>query len=347
MALSDDQLANALKSGLAATAVPPIMVVANAYQARIFGTDAQDPAKLIELGTGDLDIQTASVLQTYIRKKEVLWESVSVSIQQATPNPAAAITLTRPQLSQWKAQCGKVTTVSGRTGDASPKTMQEVAARAAWHCQFRGCGKDLRTHAATGSKGNYSYFAHIVASSPNGPRGDARRSSILADDPDNFLLLCDECHRLIDRVNPDAYDESVLQEMRRENIHEVARLLGTLQHQDAEMLVVMSNISGQPSFFEERKAEAALWKAGLRRAAKGPEWFAKQAPFGHNPHESAYWDTLFTELNNSTHRLQAILAGVGQQRKALAVFPVLKCPGMLRTLFPGWWKRPKKGAMTW
>jgi len=46
---------------------------------------------------------------------------------------------------------------------------------------------------------NTAYIAHIVADSPNGPRGDKKFSSKLARDFSNLMLLCDEHHRLIDR----------------------------------------------------------------------------------------------------------------------------------------------------
>lgn len=61
--------------------------------------------------------------------------------------------------------------------------------------------------------GNYSYFAHIVASSEDGPRGN-KDSEKLANEPTNIMLLCDKCHRLIDKIAPNEYGIEHLRKMR-------------------------------------------------------------------------------------------------------------------------------------
>jgi hypothetical protein len=320
MALDDVQLAGELKRSTPSGA-GRLHVIANAYQVRIFCLTI--PNSWTEVGSGDLGNETAAVLNPLLKRKQVSWQAVSGPVSQTTVDETQATVIGPKDLVAWQSR-RQVATIGGRTGEADAATMREVAARAGWFCQFAGCGKDLRTHTATGQRGNYSYFAHIVASSEDGPRGDKIRSARLANDPDNFMLLCDECHRLIDRVRPEEYDEQRLQEMRRANMHEVSRLLGSLQYPEAQMLVVMSSVTGQPTYFEERRAEEALWLSRFRRGLTQPEWFCRNGFFNHNPHDDHYWEELLKALRNDIPRLQAMLAGAlsTERRKPIAVFPL-------------------------
>lgn len=45
---------------------------------------------------------------------------------------------------------------------------------------------------------NLSEYAHIIADSPNGPRGDEDLSPALAQDSSNLILLCKDHHKMID-----------------------------------------------------------------------------------------------------------------------------------------------------
>ena len=68
-------------------------------------------------------------------------------------------------------------------------TILKLCARAAGRCQFEGCNEYLFKDELTQSEFNRSNIAHIVASSPNGPRGDNERSYELSDDIDNLILV--------------------------------------------------------------------------------------------------------------------------------------------------------------
>lgn len=65
-------------------------------------------------------------------------------------------------------------------------------------CEFEGCNKPLYEHGVTMQKINLSQYAHIIADSPKGPRGDEILSEQLAQDKSNLMLLCPDCHTLID-----------------------------------------------------------------------------------------------------------------------------------------------------
>jgi len=70
---------------------------------------------------------------------------------------------------------------------------------AAGRCQYEGCNKPLWLDTLTKYEFNVAYIAHIIADSPDGPRGDPELSFKLKADISNLMLMCDEHHRLIDR----------------------------------------------------------------------------------------------------------------------------------------------------
>ncbi len=81
------------------------------------------------------------------------------------------------------------------------------------YCMFEGCGENLGVDSLTAVKGNFRYLAHIVASSPNGPRGN-EQSTELSNSPSNIMVLCDKHHRLIDKIAVAEYDKHLLTRMK-------------------------------------------------------------------------------------------------------------------------------------
>lgn len=79
----------------------------------------------------------------------------------------------------------------------SPPTRLLLAAGAGGRCEFDGCNKYLFEHFLTHDHGNFSQVAHVVAFSDRGPRGGGRRPRAV-DGIDNLMLLCPDCHKLID-----------------------------------------------------------------------------------------------------------------------------------------------------
>lgn len=89
---------------------------------------------------------------------------------------------------------------------------------------------------------NKAYIAHIVADSPNGPRGDDVRSPLLANDLSNLMLLCDGCHRLIDKVDVAGHPETLLVEFKREHEQRVETLTGIQPDLRTHVLTFVANI---------------------------------------------------------------------------------------------------------
>jgi len=128
---------------------------------------------------------------------------------------------------------------TGRGDNFSTDTINSVWYEAHGRCMFEGCGENLRLDELTGAKGNFSYLAHNVASSQNGPRGILYLSETLSNDPSNVLLLCDKHHRLIDRVAKLSYPAPRLTKMREDFCAAANKLLDGLKFQPVPCFAVI------------------------------------------------------------------------------------------------------------
>jgi hypothetical protein len=297
-----------------------VLVIASKFTSRVL-CRIQGEVLWVDIGGGEFGLEALESAKPLIKSKRFWWAVTETSLESVNPTDVSPVNATKAQVKSW---ITGVDSVTGREAEASAKTCEEVAYLAAWRCQFSGCGKNLRSHTTTGARGRFSYFAHIVAASERGPRGDAGLSAHLADDPRNIMLLCDECHRLIDRVSPKKYDTKTLQEMRERSIQEVTRILDALQYPEAVPLVILGNITGQPPQFSERDAEEALWGSKLRASAGRTERILSFGGVHHDPHSSGYWDTAIRHLRLDLPRLQSYINGslYGESRPKLAVFPL-------------------------
>lgn len=106
---------------------------------------------------------------------------------------------------------------NNRAGEASKNTIVKLWAKAAGRCEYDGCNKLLYKDDLTSAEINRAFVAHIVAASPDGPRGDAILSAQLADDIDNVMLMCHDHHRLIDREQVAEHPVERLREMKKKH----------------------------------------------------------------------------------------------------------------------------------
>lgn len=271
---------------------------------------------------GELSEHIVEATSELRRLKRMWWAEVDGSAAAADPSILA---IERPTVKTLRKWLGSADDMTGREGEVTASTREQVAYLAGWRCQFSGCGMDLHTHAPTGRSGRFSYYAHIIASSPRGPRGHATRSALVANEVENIMLLCDACHRLVDRIDPDHYTEERLQGMRDRSIADVKRLLNTLQYPQAEVVAIMGSIAGQVPQFSIHDAEPALWESCLRAANQQPEYLFHIDHQQHDVHASDYWSAVFRAMKSDGSQLQRILNGAGRggaPRARLAIFPL-------------------------
>ena len=146
----------------------------------------------------------------------------------------------------------------GRGKEISDRTAQEVWADAAGRCMFAGCGDDLTSIPFYKKRARVGYLAHIVASSPQGPRGSQALSHKLADDSSNIMLMCDKHHRLIDCHAPMEYPVERLQAMREAHIAMVHHLLESLKYKRVKAVAILGNLANTSTFFSENDFRSAL-----------------------------------------------------------------------------------------
>jgi hypothetical protein len=147
-------------------------------------------------------------------------------------------------------------------------------------------------------------MAHNVGASVDGPRGDARRSLALSDDPDNLLLFCPTHHTTVDGPGwREHYPESVLRQWKI--LHELAvRTAGQLAQGKALLPVQYTGvIAGQVPTADASTIPRAALERGLvcLQAATHLSIDASLYP-AQSP---AYWHHVAATVRSQLRLLQA------------------------------------------
>lgn len=116
-----------------------------------------------------------------------------------------------------------------------------LCSNAAGRCEFEGCNEYVFQDNMTLREFNISNVAHIVASSPDGPRGDDKRSFELSDKLSNLMLMCPKHHKLIDDFEKD-YPEYKLIEMKMKHEERVQEVCSYMSAEPSERVKFYSPI---------------------------------------------------------------------------------------------------------
>ena len=116
--------------------------------------------------------------------------------------------------------------------------------RAAGRCEFDGCNKNLVQHTVTLRAGNFAEMAHIVAFKPDGPRGKEPDRPTDINSVENLMLLCPECHKLIDD-HPSEHSRSRLEGFKRTHEERIARVTELGPDRKTAVLILKAPIGGQ------------------------------------------------------------------------------------------------------
>jgi hypothetical protein len=122
------------------------------------------------------------------------------------------------------------------------KTKKLLLIKSGGRCQYRGCNNSLYQDLLTKRNFNSAYFAHIVADSPGGPRGNIVRSPLLAQNLSNIMLLCDTHHRLIDKIEVNKHSETLLLEMKKEHEERIERVTAINPNSQSHIVTYKANI---------------------------------------------------------------------------------------------------------
>jgi hypothetical protein len=96
----------------------------------------------------------------------------------------------------------------------SNRVVRLLLSRSGGFCQYPGCQRDLFYFFDDGQISSIEELAHIIAQSQQGPRGSQVEDETQIDEFDNIILLCPNCHTLIDK-NPSQFPIELLREWKR------------------------------------------------------------------------------------------------------------------------------------
>lgn len=210
-------------------------------------------------------------------------------------------------------------------GSVSLKTRQILWARSGGICAMPGCSAPVLHRSPMHFLPScFGELAHNVAASPDGPRGDPLRSSVLVDDPDNLIMMCPSCHTVIDEGGAANFPEALLRQWKTE--HEAAiELLGSIKgDKRARVLICTGKIRGAPCNIEIGAALQATIRAGYRPiAAPSPIALFDRSSADGSPD---WWKAQAFQL---VEDLKVAMNTQRGRETALAVFAIAEMPTLI------------------
>lgn len=201
-------------------------------------------------------------------------------------------------------------------------TIMKLVAAAGGRCEFEGCNCNVFVDEITWIDFNNSNIAHIVASSPEGPRG-SNESKDISDKLENLMLMCTKHHKEIDS-DVEKYTVEILHEMKRVHEEKVQELLDGMNFPKSEIIILQSPIKGCKKVHVNTKQTVDA----LRKLHKNP---ASTVPIlidmnNYGEYSSKqYWAMLATYLEQDVNRL--IFSRLQYNPELmLAVFPLAPIP---------------------
>lgn len=206
------------------------------------------------------------------------------------------------------------------------KVKAELWWKSAGRCEFKGCNKPLDKHGITMDNCNLSNCAHIIADSPDGPRGNDILSSQLAKDTKNIMLMCPECHKYIDGEGKDKYNAECLFAMKKHHEDRMRFLTGLKEDTQAHIVTFGSKIGDQTPGFSFQELQDALlpdfYPAEDHVIDLGGKWFS-----GSNWNE--YWQREIENLENNCKEM--VLDHYNRwEHKRIALFGFAPMPSLVK-----------------
>ena len=188
-------------------------------------------------------------------------------------------------------------------------------------CQFPGCNCNLMQDDITWRQINYANVAHIVASSPDGPRG-SEESYYLSDKLENLMLLCPTHHKVVDK-DVTQYTVERLKEIKRLQEQNVQELLEGMNYPESEIVVLESSIKGEINVHVDKMQAAAALRSIHKKPASAYPQTIQIRGYGEYPTEQ-YWDIAVTQLMTEVRDLNNRFKYAPELM--LSVFPLAPIP---------------------
>jgi hypothetical protein len=218
---------------------------------------------------------------------------------------------------------------SGRGADISIQTAQKVWADAGGRCMFEGCPCDLTEIPLWTGSARVGYLAHIIASDPDGPRGNQADSHRLANNPENIMLMCDAHHRLIDSFAPADFPPARLNEMRRKRREQVKLYLDALSYLPSQAVTLHANLAYVPTYFHDTEFVEAILATGRSMLPRVIHYIRRENQ-RDDRNTSGFWANYLREHEGHIH---ALITGFNAVRSSpaenISVFPLHHVPTMV------------------
>lgn len=204
----------------------------------------------------------------------------------------------------------------------SPTTIMKLVVASGGRCQFEGCNRNLFRDDITWKEFNNSNIAHIVASSPDGPRG-SEKSHELSDKLENLMLMCPTHHKEIDS-DVDIYTVEKLTEIKQKQEQKVQELLDGMNFPDSEIVILESPIKGKTDVHVDKKQAVEALRNQSKNPASTHPTLLKVDSYGDYT-SSTYWQCISEKLKAAVEKL---MTGNLQYypELMLAVFPIAPIP---------------------
>lgn len=218
----------------------------------------------------------------------------------------------------------KISTNRGKNPSQLTKLM--LCANAGGRCQFDGCNKKLFVDGVTLSEVNNSNIAHIVASSPDGPRGN-KDSYELSNKLENLMLMCQEHHKLIDD-NPEQYTVQKLKNMKNQQEQKIEYILDGMDYPKSEIIIFESPIKNITDVKVNYKQAVKAIRSECNNPASSHGTIIRVQRF-ENYRSSSYWTNIEKELQYQIeHQIESIYRYTHDLH--LSIFPIAPIPLIIK-----------------
>lgn len=214
----------------------------------------------------------------------------------------------------------------GRGKEPSQLTKFRLFSNTGGRCQFSGCNKKLFIDNVTLKALNNTNIAHIVASSPEGPRGN-ENSYNLSDKLENLMLMCQEHHKLIDEY-PEKFTIEKLCEMKNKQEKEVEKLLDEMNYPETEIIIFESLIKNKHDVrLNIEQAVEAIHTQGKKPASR--QGIPIRIECTDNYISERYWKNVEKQLEDKVRYLIETLYHYDHDLM-LSVFPLASIPLIIK-----------------
>lgn len=184
-------------------------------------------------------------------------------------------------------------------------------------CEFPGCNKYVWRDGLTLKDDNFAHMAHLVAASPDGPRGDKFLSPKLVTDFSNLMLVCLDHSKLIDGKHKSEYSVEFLQKYKAEHENRIKIQTSVSPEMATTVLKFIANVKGRKMEVSTAHANEAIFP----RFPSDEKGILLDFTHKEEAASKKYWQEFSREIASKVK--QSLTMGVDHKRvNHLSVFAV-------------------------